>query len=194
LTYAEIASALSPSRAAVIGMEPGLTEEAFFHVDRMVYPYGAHLAMVEVDRDTGHIDILKYMVTYDVGRAVNPLLLEGQLVGGFAQGLGGAVFEELKYDDSGQLLSGTFMDYLIPTSAETPPVLVEITEDAPSPENPLGLKGAGEGGTVAVGAALANAVVQALGGAVRLSRLPLSPEYVLQLVRESKRAGKAGSS
>jgi CO/xanthine dehydrogenase Mo-binding subunit len=175
-------------------MEPGLTEEAFFHVDRMVYPYGAHLAMVEVDRDTGHIDILKYMVTYDVGRAVNPLLLEGQLVGGFAQGLGGAVFEELKYDDSGQLLSGTFMDYLIPTSAETPPVLVEITEDAPSPENPLGLKGAGEGGTVAVGAALANAVVQALGGAVRLSRLPLSPEYVLQLVRESKRAGKAGSS
>lgn len=188
LSYREVAEALTPSNAVKIGMEPGLREETFFYTDQMVYPFGAHIAMLEVDRETGYLDIMKYLITYDVGRAVNPMLINGQLVGGFAQGLGGAVFEELRYDEAGQLLSGTFVDYLIPTAAEMPPISTLITEDAPSPMNPMGLKGAGEGGTVAVGATLANAVAQALGGQANPTRLPLSPEYVRSLVVEASQA------
>jgi CO/xanthine dehydrogenase Mo-binding subunit len=185
LSYEAVARSLSPSLAGTIGMSPGLKEEDFFYSDQMVYPFGVHLALVEVDRETGQLEILKYLVTYDVGRAINPRLIDGQIVGGFAQGLGGAVFEELRYDETGQLLSGSFMDYLMPTAAETPELMTLITEDAPSPMNPLGIKGAGEGGTVAVGAALANAVVHALGPGTRVSRLPLSPEYVRSLAERA---------
>lgn len=186
LSYREVAEALTPSNAVKLGMEPGLREEGYFYTEQMVYPFGVHIALLEIDRETGYLDIMKYLISYDVGRSVNPMLIDGQLVGGFAQGLGGAIFEELRYDESGQLLSGTFVDYLIPTAAEMPPVSILVTENAPSPMNPLGLKGAGEGGTVAVGAALANAVAQALGGRANPTRLPLSPEYVRSLVAEAE--------
>ena len=112
----------------------------------MNYPYGIHCAMVRLDRDTGGVAIERYFVAYDIGKAVNPMLVEGQITGGVAQGIGGALYEEFRYDDHGEPLWVNFADYLIPTALEIPPVDVLITEDAPSPLNPLGLKGAGEGG------------------------------------------------
>jgi CO/xanthine dehydrogenase Mo-binding subunit len=147
----------------------------------MSFPYGLHLVAVEVDVETGGVHLARYAVAYDVGRAINPQMVEGQVVGGAAQGVGGALLEELAYDESGQLVSGSFMDYLIPTAGEVPPVEVLITQDAPTPLTPLGAKGAGEGGTAAAGAAIANAVSDALG--VEVTALPLSPGRVRNLVR-----------
>ena len=172
VTLSELHAASSP-----------LEEESTFRSEDMTFPYGVHCAAVEVDPETGAIDIAAYTVGYDIGRAVNPVLVEGQMVGGAAQGLGGALFEELVYDGDGQLAAGSLMDYLLPTAAEVPPVDVLVTEDAPTPRNPLGAKGAGEGGTAAVGAAIANAVADALG--VEPRRLPLTPERVVELARGS---------
>jgi carbon-monoxide dehydrogenase large subunit/6-hydroxypseudooxynicotine dehydrogenase subunit gamma len=124
------------------------------------------------------------LIAYDVGRAVNPMLIDGQIVGGFAQGLGGALSEEFLYDDSGEPLSTTFADYLMPTAREVPWVDVLITEDAPSPRNPLGLKGAGEGGVNAVGAAIASAIDDAIGRPGAITRLPVTPARLRALLKE----------
>jgi len=136
--------------------------------------------------ETGALDIHRYAIAYDVGRAINPQLVHGQIVGGMAQGIGGALFEELAYDASGQLVSGSFMDYLLPTAGEMPEVRVLITEDAPTPLNPLGVKGAGEGGTAAAGAVIANAVSDALGAEATV--LPLTPERVVDLADDRRAA------
>jgi aerobic carbon-monoxide dehydrogenase large subunit len=125
----------------------------------------------------------RYLVAYDIGRAVNPMLVEGQLAGGVAQGIGGAMFEEFTYDERGEPLAVTFADYLIPTAREIPPLDVIIAEDAPSPLNPLGLKGAGEGGANAVGAAIAAAVDDALGMPGAVTRLPVTPQHLRDLLR-----------
>jgi CO/xanthine dehydrogenase Mo-binding subunit len=156
-----------------------LEEEAIFRSEDMTFPYGVHCTAVEVDTETGEVDIAAYTVGYDIGRAINPVLVDGQIVGGAAQGLGGALFEELVYDADGQLVAGSLMDYLLPTAGEVPPVDVLVTEDAPTSRNPLGAKGAGEGGTAAAGAAISNAVADALG--VEPRRLPLTPERVVEL-------------
>jgi carbon-monoxide dehydrogenase large subunit/6-hydroxypseudooxynicotine dehydrogenase subunit gamma len=157
-----------------------------FEVGHMTYPYGAHVALVEVDPGTGRVEVLRYLVAYEIGRAINPMLVEGQLIGGVAQGLGGALYEQFSYDDAGQPQATTFMDYLIPTAAETPPrVRTVILEDAPSPDNPLGTKGAGEGGITAVGAAVANAVRDALRLTDGVTALPLAPPRVVALARGS---------
>ena len=161
------------------------SSESWFTTDHMAYPYGVHAATVAVDADTGGIKVLKYLVVYDVGRAVNPRLVEGQIVGGAAQGLGGALLEEFLYDADGQPLATSFMDYLIPTSAEVPQIEVLLTEDAPSPLNPLGLKGAGEGGTTAFGAAIAAAVDDAIGIPLSMTELPLTPQRVRASIRAS---------
>lgn len=160
--------------------EVGLSDEGWFFSEHMNYPYGIHVTQVCVDRDTGNVITEAYWIGYDVGRAVNPMLIEGQIVGGLAQGLGGALFEEFTYDAAGQPLSTTLSDYMMVTSAEMPPVYVLITEDAPSPLNPLGVKGAGEGGTNAVGAAVAAAVDDALGLPGLITSLPVSPQTVWQ--------------
>ena len=149
-------------------------QEEFF-CDHMTYPYGAHLVVVSVDKGTGGVKVLRYLAAYDIGRSVNPMLVEGQIAGGVAQGIGGALFEEFLYDETGQPLSGTFADYLIPTAMEVPAVEVLITEDAPSPLNPLGVKGAGEAGINPVGAAIASAIDDALGQAVFVTQLPVTP-------------------
>jgi carbon-monoxide dehydrogenase large subunit len=188
ISYAELASLTTPSSARMLGVKPGISAEAIFHADRMAFPYGVHLALVEVDQKTGFIKIPKYLIAFDVGRAINPMLVKGQIVGGFAQGIGGALLEEFSYDSSGQLLSGSFMDYLLPSSMEVPAVEVLLTEDSPSPHNPLGVKGAGEGGIVAVGATLANAVCDAFDGLVDIRQLPLTPELVLKLVHDAEKA------
>ena len=156
-----------------------IREEHRFVCDLLGFPYGIHFAAVEVDPASGAIHIHRYAVAYDIGRCINPVLVRGQISGGFAQGIGGALLEEFSFDANGQPLAASFMDYLIPTAQEVPNLEVLITEDAPSPLNPLGVKGAGEGGTAAVGAAIANAVSDALGREV--TRLPLNPQRVVEL-------------
>ena len=157
--------------------------EGEFESSRMTYPYGAHFAVVSVDTGTGAVRVLRYFVAYDIGRAINPMLVEGQIQGGVAQGIGGALYEEFVYDETGQPLCVTFADYLVPTAKEVPPIEVLITEDAPNPLNPLGVKGAGEAGVNAVGAAIASAIDDALGGQVFITRLPVTP---VQLMRQLK--------
>jgi carbon-monoxide dehydrogenase large subunit len=160
---------------------PEIEETAYFHENRMTHSYGVHLAHVAVEPETGFIDILKYMVVEDVGRCINPLLVHGQTVGAAAQGIGGTLLEELVYGEDGQLLTTTFRDYVLPSSTDVPPIESVILEEAPSPLNPLGVKGAGEGGIVGTGAALTNAVANALR--VEIKELPLSPERVRRLIR-----------
>ena len=182
VTLAQVAAYLHPSQKTSNGYAPGLSAEGWFYSEHMNYPYGVHIAQVRLDEGTGAVHIEKYLVSYDVGRAVNPKMIEGQIVGGLAQGLGGALYEEFTYDEAGQPLSTTFADYLMVTAHEMPPVDVLITEDAPSPLNPLGLKGAGEGGTNAAGAAIAAAVDDALGMPGAIRRLPVLPDEILRLL------------
>ena len=186
LSFSELARLALPGPALKSGITPGISEEDFFATDKRPFPYGVHIASVEVDKETGKIKILDYLVTEDVGRKINPMIIEGQMAGGLAQGIGGAMLEEFVYDEDGQPLSTNFMDYLLPTAMEMPKAQFISTEDFPSPHNPLGVKGAGEGGITAAGAALANAVSNALG--VEVKKLPLKPDYVLQLVKESESA------
>ncbi len=154
----------------------GVSSEASFESSHMVYPYGVHVALVQVDRDTGGVTVERYLVAYDIGRAVNPMLVEGQITGGIAQGIGGALLEEFLYDERGEPLSVTFADYLMPTAHEIPPMDIVISEDAPSPLNPLGLKGSGEAGVNAAGAAIAAAIDDALGRPGLITRLPVTPQ------------------
>jgi carbon-monoxide dehydrogenase large subunit len=179
LSLGDVAAAAAPaSRYLGPGEPAGLSARRRFEVSHMTYPYGAHIAVVEVDTGTGQVRVLRYLVAYEVGRAINPMLVEGQLRGGVAQGIGGALFEEFSYDEDGQPQAITFMEYRLPTAAEVPPVDVLLSQDAPSPGNPLGVMGAGEGGINAVGAAVANAVRNALGLAGGVGRLPLTPVRV----------------
>jgi CO/xanthine dehydrogenase Mo-binding subunit len=179
---AEIAQAAEPASRHLRPGEPaGLSARRRFEVSHMTYPYGAHAAVVSVDPGTGQVRVLRYLVAYEVGRAVNPTLVEGQLRGGVAQGIGGALFEEFSYDDAGQPQAITFIEYRMPTAAEVPPVDLVVCQDAPSPGNPLGVMGAGEGGVSAVGAAVANAVRDALGLAGGVGQLPLTPARVRDL-------------
>jgi aerobic carbon-monoxide dehydrogenase large subunit len=179
------------ARAAVPGppgMEPGLYATDFFQAPKMTYPYGTHAAMVEVDADTGEVKILRYAISYDIGKAVNPMIVDGQLIGALAQGIGGALFEELVYDEAGQLLTTTFMDYLVPTVMEMPAVTaVRILEETPTPLNPLGVKGAGEGGSSGCGGAIANAVADALLPlGISITTLPLTPDRLSALIRAAR--------
>lgn len=185
MTIGEVAAKMGPNSQLMNGRTPGLTTEKWFWSSHMTYPYGVHCALVRVDRQTGIVTVERYLVANDIGRAINPMLVEGQIVGGFAQGLGGALYEEFRYDDQGQPLSTTLADYLIPTIAEMPKVDVLIAEDAPSPLNPLGVKGAGEGGTNAVGATVASAVDDALGQPGAVTSLPVLPATLRRLLRDA---------
>lgn len=184
IRLAQIAAALAPGSKLLGDNEPGLSTEASFESRHMTYPYGVHVAVVKLAADTGAVAVERYLVAYDIGKAVNPMLVEGQIVGGVAQGIGGALYEEFTYDDRGEPLSVTFADYLMPTAREVPAVEVIIAEDAPSPLNPMGLKGAGEGGTNAVGAAIASAIDDALGMPGAITRLPVPPQMIRAMSRE----------
>jgi CO/xanthine dehydrogenase Mo-binding subunit len=171
--------------ASLAGRPEGLIAEAEFTSSQMVYPYGAHVVQLRVDPDTGGVTIERYLVAFDVGKAVNPMLVEGQILGGMAQGLGGALFEEFLYSESGDPLSVTFADYLMPTAREVPHVEVIVTEDAPSPLNTYGFKGAGEGGITPVGAAIASAIDDALQRPGAVTTLPISPQRLKTLITTS---------
>ena len=142
-----------------------------------------HVAIVEIDRETGRVAIDNYAVAHDCGNVVNPMLVEGQIMGGAAQGLGGILCEAIAYDANGQLLSGSLMDYALPTASDIPAMQV-IHQHSPSPLNPLGVKGVGEGGAVAPPAAIANAVCDALAPfGVEVNATPIKPEELMRSAR-----------
>jgi carbon-monoxide dehydrogenase large subunit/6-hydroxypseudooxynicotine dehydrogenase subunit gamma len=179
----ELARRVGPASHLLQGADPGLSAQSWFESDHTVFPYGAQLAVVRVDPDTGHVAVERLLTAYDVGRAANPLLLEGQLVGGALQGLGGALLEEFTYSATGDPLAVTFADYLMPTLREAPPHMeVLICEDAPSPRHPLGLKGGGEGGINAVGAVIAGAIDDAIGMPGAVTVLPVTPQRLKALM------------
>jgi carbon-monoxide dehydrogenase large subunit len=164
------------------GMEPTLYEYCAYAPTENVFPFGTHVAMVEVDRETGQVKILKYVAVDDVGKVLNPLIVEGQVQGGVVQGLSQALLEQVVYDENGQPVTATLSDYLIPSSNTTPTIECYRTE-TPSPANPMGLKGVGEIGTVAATPALVNAVEDAISPFnVTIEKLPLTPPYVWSLI------------
>jgi aerobic carbon-monoxide dehydrogenase large subunit len=164
----------------------GLSAEESFANSRHTYSYGAHAAHVAVDPGTGHVELIDYVAVEDVGRIINPTMLRGQIVGAVVQGLGGTLLEHLAYDEEGQLLSGSLADYLLPSAADFPRIRAFVMEAHPSPANPLGAKGAGEGGVIAVGGVIANAVASALAPLnVQPRDLPLSPARVWQLIESA---------
>ena len=177
-----IAQNLAPTAKARGDREPGLAAEGWFKTEHQVYPYGSHVAVVRVDAETGRVVVERYCIAYDIGRAINPALVRGQIVGGYAQGLGGALFEEFCYSERGDPLAVTFADYLLPALHEVPAPDVLLREDYTSPLIPLGIKGAGESGITAVGATIASAIDDAIGipGAVR--QLPITPQRLRRLL------------
>ena len=171
---------------ADLAAEPGLEAVHYFRCEQMAYSHGVAVARVRVDTATGLVVPERMWLLYDVGRVVNPAIVAGQIEGGIAQGLGGALLEELRYDGAGQFLSGSFMDYLLPGTTDVPSIVHRDLGRSPSPRNPLGVKGAGEVGIAGVGGAIANAVADALGDAERDDdRLPLTPERVWERARAS---------
>jgi CO/xanthine dehydrogenase Mo-binding subunit len=183
----QIAAACDAVSSRERGEEPGLGAREIYVDPMMNYPYGVALCQLELDPSTGEVEVGRYFVAYEAGRAVNPAMLRGQIVGGAVQGLGGALFEELAYDEAGQPRATSFMDYLLPGATETPRDFdCLICEDAPTPTNPLGAKGAGESGIMAVGAAIAGAVSDALGSPSAVTRLPLTPEAIRTLIQEAR--------
>ena len=142
-----------------------------------------HAAFVEVDPDTGRVTLENYAVTHDCGTVVNPMLVEGQIMGGAVQGLGGILSEAIAYDSNGQLLSGSLMDYALPIASDVPPMTL-VHQHSPSPLNPLGVKGVGEGGAVAPPAAIANAVCDALAPfGIEINATPIRPEEIVRFLR-----------
>jgi carbon-monoxide dehydrogenase large subunit len=172
---------------AELAPEP-LSVEGAFSNHKHTWAYGAHAAHVAVDPKTGAVALIDYVAVENCGRMINPLTLKGQLVGAVVQGLGGAFMEHLAYDENGQLLTGSLADYLIPTASDFPKIRGFVMESHPSPINPLGAKGAGEGGIISVGGVIANAVADALSSlGVEPRDLPLSPSRVWQLVQDARK-------
>jgi carbon-monoxide dehydrogenase large subunit len=182
MSLGQIAASLAPASKTLNGREPGLRAEGWFTTESQTYPYGSHAAAVRVDPATGAVTIERYVVGYDVGRAINPMLVRGQIAGGFTQGLGGALLEEFLYSERGDPLCVTFADYLLPTLRETPEIEIVLTEDAPTPLNPMGIKGAGESGITPVGAAIAAAVEDAIGIPGAITQLPITPRRLKEII------------
>ncbi|MFQ5616813.1 MAG: molybdopterin cofactor-binding domain-containing protein, partial [Anaerolineales bacterium] len=187
----ELAQRANPLRGAVKpGTEPGLEATNYFGPERGATAFGAHAMIAEVDPDTMDVKILKYVVVHDCGKVINPLILDGQIHGGVAQGIGNAFFEQLHYDEYGNLLNASLMDYLLPTALDVPRIEVGH-EETLSPLNPMGVKGAGEAGAIPVGPLYAQAVEDALRGEngewrVEIREIPLSPGRLWEIVRGSK--------
>ncbi len=168
------------------GMEPGLEATQFYDPENFVFPFGAHACVVDVDEETGKVQVVRYVAVDDCGKPINPLLIGGQVHGGIAFGIGEALYEHVAYDEDGQLVTGTFVDYALPTAAELPSFETDRTV-TPSPVNSLGAKGVGEAGTIAAGAAVTNAVIDALRPVgVDYINTPLTPMRVWQAIQQAK--------
>ncbi len=186
VSLGELAQMSNPLRGAVKpGSEPGLEATDYFGPERGATASGVHAMIVEIDPETMMLEIKKYIVVHDCGKVINPMILEGQIQGGVAQGIGNAFYEELVYDDDGQLTNASFMDYLIPTANDVPTVESDHVE-TPSPLNPLGVKGAGEAGAIPVGPLFAQAIEDALSGFnLEILKIPVSPGKLFELLQES---------
>lgn len=192
VSLADIARASRPGwdHGRPPGIAPGLQETFYFEPPTVTWAYATHAAIVEVDADTGRVAIERYVVSHDCGVIVNPLLAEAQIIGGVVQGLGGATFEEIAYDGEGQMLSGSFMDYAMPIASDVPDIVL-VHQETPSPLNPLGVKGLGEGGAISPPVAIANAVCDALAHlGIEINRTPVNPERLLWSIRSAVEARK----
>jgi len=186
VSLAQVARAARPGwdHGRPAGVDPGLEETHYFEPQTVTWTNATHAAIVEVDIETGRVKIEKYAIAHDCGVVVNPMLLEGQIVGGAAQGLGGILLEGYTYDAEGQLLTGSFMDYLLPTASDIPDMEL-IHLESPSPLNPLGVKGVGEGGAIAPPAAVANAISDALAPfKVEFNQTPITPERIVRAANQ----------
>ena len=185
MTLAEVAGAAYINEVPP-GMEPGLEETTFYDPENFVFPFGAHACIVDVDADTGKVRVIRYVAVDDCGPAINPMLIEGQVHGGIVHAIGQVLYERIHYDEDGQLVTGTFVDYALPTAAELPSFETDRTETS-SPVNSLGVKGVGEAGTIAASAAVTNAVIDALRPlGITYMNMPLSPMRVWQAIEEAK--------
>ena len=190
-TIQEVALAASVGYDLPEGMEPFLDETAYYDAPNCTYPFGTHVAIVEVDRETGHVDLVRYIGVDDVGNKINPMIVDGQLHGGIAQGVGQALWEGAVYDDNGQLLSGSMLDYALPRAAWLPNFELDQTV-TPSPVNPLGVKGAGEAGTIGSAPAVVNAVVDALSPlGIRHIDMPLTAQTVWRAILAAGKGAQA---
>jgi carbon-monoxide dehydrogenase large subunit len=182
MTLAEIAGDAYIVDAMPEGFEPGLEATAFYDPENFVFPFGAHACVVDVDAETGKVDVVRYVAVDDCGKAINPKIINGQVHGGITHGIGQALYERIHFDEDGQLVTGTFVDYALPSAAELPNFELDRTE-TPSPTNSLGVKGVGEAGTIAASAAVTNAVVDALRPAgVDFINMPLTPIRVWEAI------------
>ncbi len=181
----EVALAAHLARNIPPDMEPGLSATHFFEPKNFTFPFGTHIVVVDIDRDTGDVKLRKYVAVDDCGKVINPMLVDGQIHGGIVQSIGQALYEELVYDEQGQLVTGTLMDYAVPKAAMVPWLELDRTE-TPSPVNPLGVKGVGEAGTIGATPAIVNAVVDALSPfGVRHLDMPIRPEVVWKIVSQA---------
>lgn len=181
---ATIASGAVPASPLLNGIEPGLEATCYFTPSQPTYANGAHVAVVEIDPQTGFAKILRYAVVHDCGRVINPMIIDGQIHGGVAHGIGDSLFENLQYDENGQLLTTSYLTYLVPTACDVPKIKTQHVE-VPSQFNPLGVKGAGEAGTIGAPAAVANAIANALSPfGVSVQEFPLIPNRIWELINE----------
>jgi carbon-monoxide dehydrogenase large subunit len=186
LSLKEVAFAAWTAHNLPEGVEPGLEETFVYDPPNFSWPGGAHVAIVEVDTETGAVDLLRYIAVDDVGTVVNPMIVEGQIHGGLAQGVAQALYEEAIYDEDGNLLTGNMVSYLVPSAAEFPRWELHRTE-TPSPTNPLGVKGVGETGAIASPAAVMNAVVDALAAdGIANVEMPATPERIWRALEEAR--------
>ncbi|MBZ5531967.1 MAG: xanthine dehydrogenase family protein molybdopterin-binding subunit [Acidobacteriia bacterium] len=190
VTIQEVALNAHLAKNIPADMEPGLSATSFFEPKNFTFPFGTHICIVEIDRETGEIHFKRYIAVDDCGKQINPLLVHGQVHGGIVQSLGQALFEQVVYDDQGQLVSGSLMDYAVPKAAQLPWFELDSTE-TPSPVNPLGVKGVGEAGSIGATPAIVAAVVDALAPfGIRHMDMPIKPEHVWNIIKK----GKAGAA
>lgn len=190
VSIADVAAAATPGPGASLpeGMEPSLEASAYYVPPAVTFGSSTHVAVVEVDPETGCVAVLRYVVVDDCGKELNPAVVDGQQHGGVAHGIGNGLFEEAIYDEFGQLLNPTFMDYLLPTAADVPPIEV-VHDNHPTPLNPLGVKGVGEGGTTSAPAAIANAIADAMRPLhLQIDSVPVTPARLKRLIDEARAA------
>jgi carbon-monoxide dehydrogenase large subunit len=185
VTLKDVALAAHLAKDLPPDMEPGLSATYFFEPKNFTFPFGTHIVVVEIDRETGDVKFLRYVAVDDCGKVINPMLVEGQIQGGIAQSIGQALYEEVVYDEQGQLVTGSLMDYAVPRAHMIPRFELDRTE-TPTDVNPLGIKGVGEAGTIGATPAIVGAIVDALAPfGVRHLDMPIKPETIWRIVNRS---------
>jgi carbon-monoxide dehydrogenase large subunit len=189
-TFQEIAATAALGYSLPTGVEPFLDDTTYYDPPNCTYPFGTHVCIVEVDKETGKVELKRYVAVDDVGRVINPMIVDGQVHGGVVQGVGQALWETAVYDENGQLTSGTLLDYAVPRAGDFPSLELDRTETL-SPVNPLGVKGVGEAGTIASTPAVVNAVMDALAPlGIRHLDMPLTPEKIWRAMQANQNGGK----